>query len=130
MTFYSRRSKDGWRMVLLRAGISRLTMRVGSNCAPACQIIEAPTYPDSDQERLEEINFLLEAIRQLEDQDEFSTVDGRWSVTTPLWIEKARLENILNPPVEIKPEPVPAESELLPLYPTQNRLLSLHPIRK
>jgi hypothetical protein len=34
-------------------------------------------YFETDQERLEEVNFLLEAVQQLEEQDEFPTIEDR-----------------------------------------------------
>lgn len=74
-----------------------------------------PDYPETDQERLEHVDFLLEAVQQLEAQDEFPTADDRSSIATPLWLEKARLENILNPPVEIKPEPTLASPDVVPV---------------
>ena len=74
-----------------------------------------PEYPATDQENLEQLDFLLEAIQQLEAQHAFSSVEDKLSVTTPLWIEKARLENILHPPVEIKAEPALAGPTVAPV---------------
>ncbi|NUQ83679.1 MAG: hypothetical protein HUU11_03105 [Anaerolineales bacterium] len=72
-------------------------------------------FPQTDQERLDEINFLLEAIRQLERRNEFTSRDARRNVTTPLLAEKAELEKILASPPEIKkevkPKAVPAQAQ-------------------
>lgn len=74
-----------------------------------------PDFPETDQEKLEQLDFLLEAVQQLEAQGEFYTADDKLDVTTPLSMEKAGLENSLNPPVEIKSEPALAEPDVVPV---------------
>ena len=74
-----------------------------------------PEQPETVREETWKIDFVLEAVQKLEALDEFFTADEKLSVTTPLWIEKARLENILNPPVEIKAEPALAGLEAVPV---------------
>ena len=75
---------------------------------------QGPEYPESDRERLEEINFLLDAIQQLEERGEFYSDEDRWNVSSPHWAEKAKLESILNPPLEIEPEADPVGLEDVP----------------
>lgn len=70
-----------------------------------------PQYPDTDRESLDEINFLLDAVDQLNKQGEFLTTANRLAATEALWKEKLKLESILNPPVEIKPKVVPAQPQ-------------------
>ena len=67
---------------------------------------QGPEHPESDQERLDEVDFLLEAVQQLEERGEFYTVEAHWDVSTALWREKAGLENIVNPPVVIETEAI------------------------
>jgi hypothetical protein len=90
---------------------------------------QGPQYPETDQERLDEINFLLDAVDQLNRRGEFLTTANRLAATEALWKEKLRLENILTPPVEIKsavvsaqPEPVPASpAKPVPVAPPEPR---------
>ena len=73
---------------------------------------EGPTYPETDRERLEEVDFLLRAAEELKERDDFTSSESLWNITAPLWAEKVKLERLLNPPVEIKPEVPPAETEV------------------
>jgi len=60
--------------------------------------------PETDRERLDEINFLLGAIQDLRNRDEFTYPEARSKIAAPLLAEKAKIENILKPPVEKKTE--------------------------
>lgn len=73
---------------------------------------QGPEYPQTNQERLREIDFVLEAVQKLKALDDFVRVEDLGSITRALWVEKAGLENILNPPVVIEPEIVIAQPAL------------------
>ena len=65
---------------------------------------QGPQFPETDRERLDEVNFLLEAIQALASAGEFAHVKARSIISAPLLAEKARLEATLRPPVEIRAE--------------------------
>ncbi|HET9912665.1 MAG TPA: hypothetical protein VFQ13_12290, partial [Anaerolineales bacterium] len=71
-------------------------------------------YPETDRERLDEINFLLDAVDRLNKRAEFLLTANRLAATESLWKEKLKLESILNPPVEVKPTIAPAQPEPVP----------------
>src|SRR5688572_15838192 len=73
---------------------------------------EGPAYPETDRERLEEVDFLLKAAEELKERDDVTSFESFWNITAPLWAEKVKLEHILNPPVEIISEVSPAETEV------------------
>jgi len=73
-----------------------------------------PEYPETDRERLDEINFLLDAVDELTRRDDFTKPAARLPVAEPLWSEKLKLENILNPPAPMKTEVVSAQPEPAP----------------
>ncbi len=73
---------------------------------------QGPQYPETDRERLDEVNFLRNAVDELTARYDFTTPHARSPVAGPLWEEKTRLENILNPPVKV--EAVPAQPEAVP----------------
>jgi hypothetical protein len=71
-------------------------------------------YPATNRERLDEVDFLLGAIQALAERGEFTNPRVRYNLSNPLLIEKARLESLLNPPVEEKPERRAAPEEVKP----------------
>jgi hypothetical protein len=76
---------------------------------------EEPAYPETDRERLAEVDFLLKAAEELKVRGDFTSSESLWNVTAPLWAEKTKLEYILNPPVEHKPTVLPPEPEAPPV---------------
>ena len=83
---------------------------------------QGPQFPETDRERLDEVNFLLGAIQALASAGEFAHIKARSIISAPLLAEKVRLEAMLKPPVEIqaerKTEPNRGEAKAAPLPPT------------
>jgi hypothetical protein len=61
-------------------------------------------FPATNRERLDEVDFLLDAIQALASRGEFKNPRARYIISNPLLIEKAKMESLLNPPTEKKPE--------------------------
>ena len=65
---------------------------------------QGPQSPETDRERLDEIDFLLRALHALASAGEFADVKSRSIIRAPLLAEKARLEAMLKPLVEVQAE--------------------------
>jgi hypothetical protein len=65
---------------------------------------QSAVFPATNRERLDEVDFLLDAIQSLASRGEFTNPRARYIISNPLLIERAKLESLLKPPVEKKPE--------------------------
>lgn len=61
---------------------------------------------ESDRERLDEVNFILDAIQYLKHREEFTSPDASKKAAAPYLAEKSRLEKLLKPAVEQRPETI------------------------